>query len=619
MIGGDITYKCLGKNEFLITLTLFQDCFNGNPTAISQDDPAYYAIYTQGPNPVLVRQGNVTSTLTIPQVSPNFSNDCIDNYPNTCMREQVFEFTVTLPPTDRGYYIVYQRCCRNAAITNIVNPGNIGVSYLAEIPPFQSGECPNNSAVFNSLPPQIICANNPFLYDFSATDPDGDSLSYELCEAHPGGTPNNPRPTGAQISPPPYSAVSYIPPYSAMQPIPGTPPIQINPVTGMMTGEPSQTGRFIVTVCAHEWRNGAIINTLSRDVQFVITDCSRKVVANMPEMVGEPNTYTINCKDYTVHFINTSIGKGGDTYFWDFGVPGATSTQFEPTYTYPDTGTYKVKLVINRGSTCADSITRLVKVYPVFNAGFIYSGKLCPGEPIHFTDTSFATYLPIVSWEWDFGDGSPVDTIQNPTHVFNKPGGEKVITLSAQTAIGCRDTTSVTLPLAYLNPFAGNDTVIVKDYLFQFNGTGSQYYHWSPSTYLSDPDIANPTATFPNEGTYTYVLTGTTEQGCSAMDTINIQVVDHGVVFVPTGFTPNDDGRNDALEPIIVGYSQINSFRVFNRWGQLVYVSTRDNRPSWDGTFNGKPCEMGTYFWKITATNVNGKKEEMQGDVTLLR
>src|SRR5690606_19186714 len=104
---------------------------------------------------------------------------------------------------------------------------------MAEIPPFASGECPNNSAVFKSLPPQIICANNPFSYDFSATDIDGDSLSYEFCDAHPGGDASHAKPSGTQISTPPYPAIQYLPPYTATQPVPGIPPFSIDPVTGI--------------------------------------------------------------------------------------------------------------------------------------------------------------------------------------------------------------------------------------------------------------------------------------------------------------------------------------------------------------------------------------------------
>ena len=615
MIGGDITYKCLGNNRFQITITLFQDALSGLPSVILMDNPADYAIYTQGPNPVLVTYGSVSasSTDTIP---PGFSNDCINNYPDTKLRRQIFIFDVTLNPSDVGYYIVYQRCCRNATISNIVTPGNVGVTYLAEIPPFTSGECPNNSAVFKSLPPQIICVNTPFSYDFSASDMDSDSLSYEFCDAHPGGGPNNAKPSGNQIAPPPYTSIQYLPPYTSGQPVPGTPPFTIDPVTGVLSGTPTQTGRFIVTVCCHEWRNGTIVNTLSRDVQFVITDCSKNVVADIPVLTDLPNTYIVECEGYTVNFINTS--SGGNTYHWDFGVPGATSTQFEPSYTYPDTGTYKVKLVVNPGTTCTDSITRLVKVYPVFKAGFIYAGKMCAGEPIQFTDTSFATFPPVISWKWSFGDGQ-VSTEQNPAHTYAAPGGAKTVTLTAQTAIGCRDTASVELPLGYLDVFAGNDTIIVKGYPFSLNGTGAQYYDWSPPTYLSSASIADPATNFPDTGKYVYVLTGSTEQGCVASDSITIWVVSGGIVFVPTGFTPNGDGRNDYIKPIIVGYTKIDNFRIFNRYGQTVYMSSVDNAPSWDGTMNGQPCDMGTYFWVMTVTNVTGQKETQKGDITLIR
>jgi hypothetical protein len=167
MIGGDVTYRCLGSNSFEITITLFQDCLYGEPGALAQDNPAYYSIFDAKTNQ-LVMADSVTA-LSTQIVDPNFSNACINNYPNTCLRKQVFKFTRTLSPTKNGYVIVYERCCRNASINNIQSPGNVGVTYFATIPPFNSGQCPNNSAVFKNFPPQIICANNPLIYDFSAT------------------------------------------------------------------------------------------------------------------------------------------------------------------------------------------------------------------------------------------------------------------------------------------------------------------------------------------------------------------------------------------------------------------------------------------------------------------
>lgn len=616
-MGGDVTYRCLGGNQFEITLILYQDCLDGQPQAINEDDPAWYAIYTKGPNPTLVQSAAVPSTLTINQVPTGFSNDCINNYPNTCMRMQQFKFTVQLPPTDKGYYIVYQRCCRNMAITNINQPGNIGVTFMAEIPPFVNNECPNNSAVFNHLPPQIICANNPFVYDFSASDADGDSLSYEFCEAHIGGSTVNPRPTQNAIQPPPYRPVSYVPPYSATTPMPGNPPLQINPETGLVTGHPSRVGRYVVTVCVHEWRNGVIVNTISRDFQFIVTDCSKAVLADIPELSDRPNVFQIQCSSYTVQFENNSLG--GNTYLWRFGVNGATSTQFEPIYTYPDTGVYKVTLIVNPGSTCQDSISRLVKIYPYFNAGFSFSGKLCPGEELQFTDESEGTYHGGHSVLWNFGDGSPLSTDLNPRHVFPKPGGAKMVTLIATSELGCVDSSKQEIPVDYIEVNAGNDTSVVQGYPVQFHGSGAEQYRWDPIFPFNDPNIPNPIAVYPNPGRFDYILYGETSHGCKDQDSLTVWVVDKSSVFVPTGFTPNGDGINDFLEPHIVGYQQIDYFRIYNRFGQVVYATTRDNKPSWDGTFNGKACELGTYFWEIKLTRIEGEKVIQKGDVTLIR
>lgn len=615
MIGGDVTYVCQGGNNFEITITLFQDCLYGEPGALAQDNPAYYTIYTVGTNQ-LVRADSVTAIST-EIVNPNFSNACINNYPNTCMRKQVFRFTQNLPPTSTGYRIIYERCCRNAAINNIVNPGNVGVTYFATIPPFTNGTCPNNSAVFKNFPPQIICANNPFVYDFSATDVDGDSLSYQLCPARPGGSTSDAKPFGNGMNPNPTgSTVVYQPPYNANTPMAGVPPLQINATTGLMTGTPTTIGRFVVTVCVSEWRNGAVINTISRDVQFVVTNCSKAVVANIPEMADEPNTYTIECKGYTVHF--TNLSTGGFSYFWNFGVPGATSTEFEPTFTYPDTGTYTVSLVVNDGSTCPDSIKRLVKIYPYYAANFDWAGKLCPGEPIQFSDSSTATYPPVVSWNWSFGDGATSDQ-QHPVHVYSKPGGPQQVTLTSKSKLGCRDVITKTLPLPYFDPFAGNDTIIVLGYPFNLNGTGSQFYQWIPSDYLSNPNIPDPSVSFPDTGKYTYVLRGSNEEGCVALDSILIWVVSYGQIFVPNAFSPNGDGINDVLMPRIVGYSKINYFHIFNRYGQQVYTSTNDNYPAWDGKYNGQVGDVGAYFWVINVTSADGTKVTKKGDITLIR
>lgn len=621
-MGGDIQYICLGNNRFEFTFTIYHDCLTGNMEAINADDPSFYAIFDKGTNAAVVRAS--TGPAIIRQVVPTgFSNECISNFPNVCMSKMVFKFTVTLPPSNNGYLFVYQRCCRNASVTNIFSPGVTGSTFTIDIPPFTAGQCINNSPVFHTAPPQIICANNPLIVDFSASDADGDSLSYELCSAYIGGDEFNPNPGlpgQPLIQAPPYNPVSYVPPFTPTAPLPANPALAINPTTGLMTGRPTAVGRYIVTVCVKEWRNGVVINTISRDQQFVVTDCSRNVIAYIPELSDQPGTYIIKCdSDRSVFFENTS--SGGNTFFWDFGVPNTnsdTSVAFQPTFTYPDTGTYLVKLIVNKGTTCSDSITRLVKVYLPHHADFRFDGNLCQGSPLQFTDLSTTQMPPFTFWEWDFGDGQ-TSSLQNPVHTYNTNIENHVVRLISASQRGCRDTAIKTIVIPYFDPSAGNDTTIVKGYPFNMRGKGGSVYEWTPADFLQNPTDPVTATNYTSGGKYPYNLKVTSAQNCVGNDSVTITVVDKPWFIVPSGFTPNGDGRNDIVKPLSVGYVQLLYFKIYNRYGQLVFQSYSFSNGGWDGYFNGKPAETGAYYWHAAAVDPFGQTYEAKGDITLFR
>lgn len=619
IVGGEITYKCLGGNTYEIRLDIYQDCINGEPQAIAQDIPAFIGIFnakTPGSYYVIDSMGTMAHPDEVTQllVPPNFNNSCVNNPPPTCLRKVTFIKKYDLPANNDGYRIVYVRCCRNATILNINRPSETGATYFCDIPPSTEGIC-NNSAVFKNYPPQIVCINNPLVYDHSASDADGDSLSYEFCEAFTGGQPGDPKPNPTPVIDKTISAkFGYAPGFSFSRPMLGNPLIQINPTTGIISGTPTIQGRFVVSVCCHEWKHGVMVNTVRREFQFVVTNCSKAVVADIPQFSPEFNTYIVQCKSKTVHFVNHS--QGGFAYNWDFGVAGATSTEFEPTYTYPDTGQYIVKLVVNKGSTCPDSISRIVKVYPSYNAEYKYTGLLCPNTDLQFTDLSEATYKPVVSWNWDFGDGA-TSTDQNPVHAFYK-GGDYNVSLISTSVKGCMDTSIHTVAVERFVPFAGNDTIIVRGESINFNATGGAYYTWTPSDRLNFTDINNPTGFYPDTGRYAYNVHIKSLSGCEGNDSIRVRVVEVPSLFVPTGFTPNRDGLNDLLRPITVGYSKIKFFRIFNRWGELVYHTDEFNQ-GWDGTFKGQTAELGTYFWVLSAVDRFGKDVLIKGDATLIR
>jgi gliding motility-associated-like protein len=620
IVGGEVTYKCLGNNLYQVRLDIYQDCISGDPNAIAQDSPAYLAIFN-GNGIRVILDTNLHRAFDNLRVPTNFNNSCVNNPPPICLNKISFIGTYNLPPNSNGYYIMYQRCCRNQNIINIVDPGAVGATYYAIIPP-QSSAC-NNSAVFRNYPPQIICINNPLIYDHSATDSDGDSLSYEFCTAYQGGSASNAKPIPFNTT---FNPVIYLAPATALNPMGppagSTPALQINPVTGLITGTPNTVGRFVVTVCCHEWRNGVRINTVTREFQFVVTNCSKAVVANIPQYSSEFNTYIVQCKGRSVHFTNLSTGansNSGSPYFWDFGVEGTnsdTSNQKEPDFTYPDTGIYQVKLVVNRGSTCSDSIVRLVKIYPEFHTGFDIVGLPCPKSPIQFNNTIQSTYQPVTFYNWSFGDGS-MSTDANPVHLYDT-GGSYLINLKAGNIKGCIDTITKQFNVLKFRPFAGNDTIIVKGESIVFNATGGDIYRWNPGTWLNNPSISNPVGYYPDTTRLDYAVEISTETGCTGIDTINVWVVGQSAIFVPTAFSPNGDGKNDLLKPIGIGYRNINYFRVFNRWGQQVFYGTNFDE-GWDGKHQAKTADIGVYYWVLSITDRYGKEELMKGNSTLVR
>ncbi len=634
IVGGDFSYRYIkdtlifgeSKMKYEVTLYIYQDCITGVPDAIAQDNPAFFTVYQLNPGKTFFQ--NDTNIFFDPSgsmlVPANFSNECVKNIPPLCLQRKKFTKTYYLPPSDYGYIVVYQRCCRNASLLNVQDAGNQGTTYFCIIPP---SEARNNSALFKNYPPQIICLNTPLYYDHSATDPDGDSLSYEFCAAQQGANDLDIKP---KVAAPPddtfanfYPDVPYASSYSPGSAMNGFPPITIDPITGIMTGTPNRAGRFLVTVCCTEWRNGVPINIIKREFQFVVTDCSKVVVADIPVFSNAPNTYIVNCVDHKVRFVNKS--SGGFAYKWDFGIEGGggTSTEFEPTFIYPDTGTFNVKLVVNPTSTCPDSITRLVKIYPTFHSAFTDSGNLCPGIPIHFADLTSSTIKPISSWKWTFGDGG-TSTEQNPVHVYAH-GGTYNVVLTSENIKNCIDTTFKRVIVQDFRPYAGDDTIIVKGEAMQFDAKGGTFYAWKPLSKklfflenFSDTSISNPRAIYRDTGIFVYSLFVQSDYGCSGYDTITVWVVDHASFVVPNAFTPNGDGRNDVFRPKAVGYSGLKFFKVFNRWGQEVYFG-KTLEQGWDGTVSGLPGEIGVYYWQISYTDRFGKDGYLKGDVTLLR
>jgi PKD repeat protein len=504
IVGGHITYRCVGGNDFVIELFLYRDC-SGVP------HPSQYevGVFNDSNNYVMSVLVDKIYEINVPPLNPG--NPCLT--PNACVTEALFEASINLPNSPGGYTLAVQMCCRNGGIDNITNPGNQGATICAEIPDPASTAC-NDGPHFYNYPPVIICNMWPLQFDHGATDLDGDSLSYGLCPAKdaPSSPPSPP-------SSPPYASVPYQSPYNAFDPMSSIPDLSIDPVTGFMTGFPTALGSFQVSICVDEFRNGQKIGAYHREFLLNVVSCTTNTVAAH----GSP-TYDGCGLGSAIQFVNASIGAA--YFFWEFGTgnPADTSNLYEPTFTYADTGTYVVTLIANRGYPCADTAFATVTIanhQPV--ADFSHQSILCTADPISFFDASLDSIGIVASWKWSFGDGG-TSSVQNPQHTYIS-AGNKVVTLIACNSGGCCDTVTKSLqinPSPVIN--AGPDQEICLGQSSQLVATGNAAtWSWTPFVDMNDSSISNPVV-YPTD-TIIYHVTGTDGIGCSGSDSVIVNVL----------------------------------------------------------------------------------------------
>lgn len=516
--GGEMSYEYLGagsvagSGRYRITLRLFRDC---QSTGAQLDQTAAITIFQTGFNNVYRDlQVPVSRTETVQLSSPG---PCIDNAPTVCYQVGTYYAEVDLPFTVGGYTVSYQRCCRIENITNVMNSNNAGATYTATIPGNASlSTAPRNtSPIFRGADTVLICQDNPFIYDFGANDPDGDSLVYVHEEAYNFAQSGSPQPPMA--GPPPYNSVNYSFGFTAAQPM-GT-NVRLNPFTGIMNGTAPAAGIYVVTVAVLEYRNGILINRHRKDLHIKVAPCSIAAADLDPEY--------INCDGFTITFQNRSNSPLIKNYFWEFNIPGRTddtSNLARPTITFPDTGVYQIRLITNRNEDCTDTAYTIARVFPKFSAGFDVM-QTCRNIPFSFRDTSKATYGQVDYWRWSFGHPNinpDTSRLKDPKYTYPSSGDFQVQLIVA-TSKGCRDTIDKTITVSDRpSLIVTNDTLMCTADSMQLSAIGIGAVKWAPAMGLDDPTSPTPKA-FPGVPTRYYV-TLTTAPGCEALDSVMVDV-----------------------------------------------------------------------------------------------
>lgn len=548
IVGGEITYTCLGNNKYEVNLHVYRDCFNGVPPF---DNPASLGVFSSDNQ--LLQSVNLIWNQLDDTLLIYLNNPCLTRPPNVCVHRTTYTTLLHLPPQPGGYKLVYQRCCRNELIRNIPYPEDVGITIISEISENALLEC-NSSAVYKNWPPLAICVHEPIDFDHAATDADGDTLVYRICTPLSGADPFEPMPQPP--NPGPYDEIAWKSPYNLSNLLGGQ-PLAIDPHTGFMTGIPNTVGNFVVGVCVDEYREGSLISTTRRDFQYNVADCGVPVAGFV-----QPDT---QCDNLEVSLQNTTDLNPLGTTQWYFdwgGDQSLTSDERHPSFTYPDTGHYQIALITNAGYTCCDTVVKNIWLTETTaNAVMDMSYGPCTETTLQLRLNSLSSDpqygLSNVAWEitgpgsWVYNSISP--TIEIP---LNLPG-DYTVSLTATGNNGCaRDTiSSFFVPQRDGNNFAyyliceGDSIAINPD------GLPSLEYQWSPASSLNDSNSPQPVATPTAFTTYTATITAP-DLGCTWNKTVQVSVIDDSTIFASAQPTQIYAGESSQLD--VSFYSGVN-------------------------------------------------------------
>lgn len=316
--------------------------------------------------------------------------------------------------------------------------------------------------------------------------------------------------------------------------------------------------------------------------------------------------------------LQLTAGAGVLAATWTPGMYIDDSLSVNPKVFPPDSMIYRV----TGSNSTGCSISRIVRVYVIDRvvADLNISDTLvCDGGVVPLDLTVREASFNDTSYLWSPAQYLSSTTIQDP--VVDAPFGDYTYTVIVSSSTCIPDTEQVHITVAPLpNLEAGDDQIVTPGTEVQIYAASPDQvsYSWTAVDELSCTTCRRPYITV-NQSQVAYVV-ATNQWGCQTVDSVVLRVVEcsPSMVFVPNTFTPNGDGLNDLLYVRGIGLRKLEYFRIYDRWGKLVYDSASINE-GWDGTVNGKPADVAVYVYTAKGECSSGNSVEVKGNVTLVR
>jgi hypothetical protein len=593
IVGGNFEMEFTGRGYLHnIYMNMYFDKHNANPGLIDADIDINVRIFSKATNAFVKNvklHRQPPSTIPYAYDCPAQNNDQIETLllRYYSVDDNGYATAVNLAglTEPQGYYIAWERCCRNYQTLNIVHTDFSGtyisgqVFYL-EFPPVDVAGVKfiNSSPRFKAIPAEFLCQNNFTFINFSANDNDGDSLVYKMTNPKQGHTTSaNDDPL--YPSPGPYALIGWQPGYSTNNAIHGSPSLSINSSTGILSVNPSELGLFAFSVVCEEYRNGVKIGEVQRDFQYLVEDCpitfppsvgidnsagipdwSNTQIDTIVVKLNKDTCYTIYVTDTSSSYLNKDsnikLRKGKTT------VPeNVISFIPESIIITPNNDTTALKMCF---STC-DKL--LITKDSVYYLDIIAVAETCPQK--------YDTLRTYVYVDVEENNTPPqIGTSIQPVHYLITHPDSLVNFIVYGKDIDPNDIKEIEMEGVNFRP-----EFFRMQFKKIFKGTDSLAYKftWVPKCEdMKDQLLYTINFTLKDKSCiYTHYDTTSV--------TIRLEDVDTGLenLVPPNLITPNDDGKNDCLYlpnlPPDNCTVIFRSIEIYNRWGARVYMNSDRN------------------------------------------
>ncbi|MDW8273824.1 MAG: gliding motility-associated C-terminal domain-containing protein, partial [Chitinophagales bacterium] len=343
-------------------------------------------------------------------------------------------------------------------------------------------------------------------------------------------------------------------------------------------------------------------------------------VVESKKLVADVAVVNPSCNGATTGFITVDVTGGDPPYFYNWSTQ---QPQNNNTASNLGAGTYTVTITDSKGCTITE--TRTITTPNPLNVSVNTTGSRCAnigsGTVKAIIQGGTAPFIYILN-----GQAQSSDSFSGLL-----PGN---YVLLVRDANGCEGITAFTIPVPtpLVVDLTSDKEVILSGMEVQLEAivtsdTTITRYIWQPLGRFTYP-ACNDTLNCPNPRvtpliTTTFAVSVENAYGCIASDTLQITVLNQQSFFIPTAFTPNNDGLNDRFEFDILGVTEAH-VKIFDRWGNLIYENLKQKNglggnDGWDGTFKGKPVQLDTYVYQITATYFDGSEKKFTGTIAVMR